>query len=51
VAAHELIERARRHVRTKLRLTVSIARSAGQTLHTAALIAVGIRPQQLGRSR
>ncbi|HEY2654764.1 MAG TPA: hypothetical protein VGI55_03185 [Solirubrobacteraceae bacterium] len=48
VAAHELIERARRHVRTKLTLTVSIAESAGQTLRTAALIALGIRSSAAG---
>jgi hypothetical protein len=48
VAARELIERARRHVRTKLTLTVSIAQSAGQTLRTAALIALGIRSSAAG---
>ncbi len=42
VAAHELIERARRHVRTILTLTVSMAGSPGRTLRTAARIVVGI---------
>jgi len=44
VAAHELIERVRRHVRTKLTLTASVGGgSGGRRLHTRAALTVGRR--------
>ena len=43
-ATHRLVERARRHLRTKLTLTASIPGTAhGRTLHTEVPLTVGLR--------